>query len=122
MKPFAVQNLGKYERQAWQTAEFGEREDIEARQYAYRNFILQLYKAEPVEASQWIHGRKSGRWVHVGAVDSPISPGDVTAIANSLKQLDGSGNRVDVPWLGLRLRPQRNGQDSRPRGQGSISV
>lgn len=96
VKPFAVQNLGKYERQAWQTAEFGEREDIEARQYAYRNFILQLYKAEPVEASQWIHGRKSGRWVHVGAVDSPISPGDVTAIANSLKQLDGSGNRVDV--------------------------
>jgi hypothetical protein len=96
VKPFAVQNLGKYERQAWQAAEFGEREDIEARQYAYRNFILQLYKAEPVEASQWIHGRKSGRWVHVGAVDSPISTQDVTAIANSLKQLNESGNRVDV--------------------------
>jgi hypothetical protein len=96
VKPFAVQNLGKYERQAWQVAEFGEREDIEARQLAYRNFILQLYKADPVEASQWIHGRKSGRWVHVGAVDSPISTQDVTSIANNLKQLDGAGNRVDV--------------------------
>ena len=31
VKPFAVQNLGKYERQAWQVAEFGERDDIEAR-------------------------------------------------------------------------------------------
>lgn len=96
VKPCSVQNLGKYERQAWQVAEFGEREDVEARQIAYRNFILQLYKAEPVEASQWIHGRRSGRWVHVGAVDSPITTQDVTAIANSLKQLDAAGNRVDV--------------------------
>ena len=96
VKPFEVQNLGKYERQAWQVAEFGERDDVEARQLAYRGFILQLYKADPVEASQWIHGRKAGRWVHVGAVDSPISTQDVTTIANSLKQLDESGNRVDV--------------------------
>jgi adenine specific DNA methylase Mod len=94
VKPFVVQNLGKYERQAWQAAEFGE--EYESRQLAYRQFILDLYRAEPTSSSRWIHGRKGNRWVHVGAVDSPISPGDVTAIANDLKQLAEGGDRVDV--------------------------
>ena len=34
--------------------------------------------------------------MHAGAVDSPISTGDVTSIANDLRQLNPAGNRVDV--------------------------
>jgi adenine specific DNA methylase Mod len=38
IKPFIIQNLGKYERQAWQTAEFGE--GAEAATQRYRQFVL----------------------------------------------------------------------------------
>jgi adenine-specific DNA-methyltransferase len=74
--PFAVQNLGKYERQAWQTAEFqtgGESaiEQQRLREAAYRKFILDLYHATPINGHVWLHGLKSGRLVHVGAVDGP---------------------------------------------------
>src|SRR6266568_6309540 len=42
VKPFVVQNLGKYERQVWQVAEFGE--SAEAATAAYRRFVLDLYR------------------------------------------------------------------------------
>ena len=42
----SVQNLGKYERQLWQAAEFGE--SATARTAAYRTFILDLYRATPI--------------------------------------------------------------------------
>jgi adenine specific DNA methylase Mod len=38
VKPFVIQNLGKYERQVWQTAEFGDERDARVR--SYTNFIL----------------------------------------------------------------------------------
>ena len=51
VKPFAVQNLGKYERQAWQAAEFGTADDDGEQQHqresVYRQFILELYRAKP---------------------------------------------------------------------------
>jgi len=82
VRPFVVQNLGRYERQVWQAAEFGER--AQATQAAYRRFILDLYNARPVAGYAWLHGLKAGRLVHVGAVDSPVSPGDVSQIAIEL--------------------------------------
>ena len=100
VKPFMVQNLGKYERQLWQSAEFGER--AEQRVLAYRNFILDLYHARPISGYVWLHGVKAGRMVHIGAVDSPVSPGDVTQIATEFKRAVGTGkdapatNGVDV--------------------------
>jgi hypothetical protein len=100
VRPFVVQNLGKYERQAWQAAEFGER--AEAVQAAYREFILQLYGARPLRGYTWLHGVKGARLVHVGSVDAPISPGDVTQIVTEFKRAVGSGkdaprtNAVDV--------------------------
>ncbi len=42
VRPFVVQNLGKYERQVWQMAEFGE--SATRRTAAYRSFILDLYQ------------------------------------------------------------------------------
>ncbi|MEX1194950.1 MAG: DNA methyltransferase [Dehalococcoidia bacterium] len=98
--PFVVQNLGKYERQHWQVAEFGEA--AEAKQAAYRALILDLYHATPMTGYAWLHGTKGGRMVHVGSVDAPVSQGDVSQIASEFKRSIGSGksapktNGVDV--------------------------
>lgn len=109
VKPFVVQNLGKYERQVWQASEFlpssvilnpaevgaknltgSDKSDssvapllqsnMALKEKAYRNFILELYHAEPVKGFVWLHGAKDKRMVHVGAVDTPVSLGDVKSI------------------------------------------
>lgn len=85
--PFYVQNLGMYERRAWQGAEFGDA----ARQQAYRAFILDLYKARPVSGYIWLHGEKAGRMAHVGAVDAPVALEDARRAADELRGAIGSG-------------------------------
>jgi hypothetical protein len=95
VKPFVVQNLGKYERQAWQAAEFSAPEDQREREIRYRKFILELYHAEPVNGHTWLHGIKSGRMVHVGAVDAPVTLADVKAIAAEVWRAVGKGK--DAP-------------------------
>src|SRR5262249_41420888 len=101
--PFVVQNLGKYERQMWAGAEFSEANGRAAeRQRAYIDFILKLDNATPINGYTWLHGVKGGRMVHVGAVDAPVSGGDVTHIAAEFKRAIGTGkdapktNGVDV--------------------------
>ena len=89
VRPFVVQNLGKYERQHWQQAEFGEEAAFQMR--SYRKFILDLYHAELVEGYAWLHGRKGGRMVHVGSVDSPVAAGDVRQIAIEFQRALGAG-------------------------------
>lgn len=91
VKPFYVQNLGRYERQAWQIGEFGDA----AQQQAYREFILDLYKALPVQGYRWLHGQRAGRMVHVGAVDAPVTLDDVQAAADEFRSVMGSG--ADAP-------------------------
>ena len=97
VRPFVVQNLGKYERQAWQAAEFGNAERAAEINGRYRRFILDLYGARPIEGYNWLHGLKGGRMVHVGPVDSPISPADVTQIAIEFRKAIGRGQ--DAPAL-----------------------
>jgi hypothetical protein len=93
LKPFVVQNLGKYERQVWQAAEFGE--SASTRTASYRSFILDLYHATPVNGYAWLHGLKQGRMVHVGTVDSPITVGDVKQIVAEFRKSVGTGK--DAP-------------------------
>ncbi len=93
VRPFVVQNLGKYERQVWQKAEFGDEAALQTR--AYRKFILDLYHAELVDGYAWLHGRKGGRMVHVGSVDSPVAVGDVRNIALEFRRAIGTG--ADAP-------------------------
>jgi hypothetical protein len=93
--PFVVQNLGKYERQAWQEAEFASPKDQPKRELRYRNFILDLYRATPVSGYTWLHGLKNGRMVHVGAVDAPVTLADVKAIAAEVWRAVGTGK--DAP-------------------------
>jgi hypothetical protein len=97
VRPFVVQNLGKYERQAWQASEFtgseGENalEQQRQRDGAYRKFILDLYHATSVTGQTWLHGVKSGRMVHVGAVDAPVTLSDVKAIAREVWKSANAG-------------------------------
>ena len=91
VKPFVVQNLGKYERQAWMSAEFERPEDRAATEAAYRRFVVDLYHAEPVTGLTWLHGVKTGRMVHVGAVDAPVTLADVKAIAAEVWRAAGRG-------------------------------
>lgn len=93
VRPFVVQNLGKYERQLWQQAEFGE--SATSRTSAYRTFILDLYHATPVAGYAWLHGLKRGRMVHVGTVDAPVTNGDVKQIVAEFRKAVGTGK--DAP-------------------------
>jgi hypothetical protein len=96
VKPFTVQNLGKYERQAWQAAEFpangkNRLEEQREREAAYRVFILELYHAEEVSGFAWLHGTKSGRMVHVAAVDAPVTLADVKSVSRETWKAIGTG-------------------------------
>jgi adenine-specific DNA-methyltransferase len=113
VKPFLVQNLGKYERQLWQAGTFAESagsrrplaettEQAAERQRKYTDFILRLYNAKPLSGGTALHGVKNGRLVHVGGVEAPVSDGDIRQIAVEFKRRMGTGkeaptgNGVDV--------------------------
>ena len=89
VRPFEVQNLGRYERSKWQEAEFGE--GYAARQEAYHRFILTLYRGEHRTGNPWVHGNRRGRLVHVGAVDAPVTLADVRAVAAEARKMVGTG-------------------------------
>jgi adenine-specific DNA-methyltransferase len=93
IRPFVVQNLGKYERQLWQTAQFGD--SASARTTAYRELILDLYHAAPISGYTWLHGVKQSRMVHVGTVDAPVTVGDVKQIVSEFRRAVGTGK--DAP-------------------------
>jgi adenine-specific DNA-methyltransferase len=112
VKPFVVQNLGKYERQAWQVAEFpangkNHLEEQREREAAYRKFILDLYHAKSLTGHSWLHGTKAGRMVHVAAVDAPVTQADVKAIAREAWKAIGMGKREDA---GLKQGGPRTGE------------
>lgn len=88
--PFVVQNLGKYERQLWQAAEFGDSATEVVT--TYRKFILDLYHAEVFTGSAWLHGIKQGRMVHVGTVDAPVTVSDVRQVVADFAKVAGSGS------------------------------
>jgi adenine-specific DNA-methyltransferase len=114
VKPFVVQNLGKYERQQWQAAEFPSNgkdhlEEQREREAAYRQFILELYHAKPISGQTWLHGIKSGRMVHVGAVDAPVTIADVKAISREVwKAAGASGGKAAVDVLGWEFALELN--------------
>ena len=95
VKPFVVQNLGKYERQQWMGAEFQNVSERAAIEQHYRNFILQLYNGVPLTGFVWLHGVKAGRMVHVGSVDSPVSIGDVKNIVQEFWKSVGKSEEIE---------------------------
>jgi len=116
VKPFAVQNLGRYERQAWQVAEFPANgtdhlQQQREREAAYRKFILDLYHATPVTGHTWLHGVKGGRLVHVGAVDAPVTLDDVKSVAREVwkaASASGGGRKAAADILGWEFAFELN--------------
>jgi len=86
-KPFEILNLGNYERHKLAANGHWER---------YVQFILQLYRAEPVTGFQTLHGKKARAYVHVGSVDSPVT---MREIRQTLKEAQAAGVR-EVHFLG----------------------
>ena len=74
-KPFVVQNLGKYERHRWMK--------INGDFDKYINFILELYKAEPIEGYENLHGKRGNAFVRIGSVDAPVT---LTEIQDALEE------------------------------------
>jgi adenine-specific DNA-methyltransferase len=75
-KPFEILNIGKYERQYWQTIQFGNKTS-EQTMAEYIAFVLKLYKAEALPGSAYIHGKKGNKLVHIGGVDAPVTFSDI---------------------------------------------
>ncbi len=89
-KPFEVLNLGKYERQYWQGVTFGEKENkpiTEQALYEYLAFILKLYGSHPVAGMAHLHGKKGKAMIHIGAVDAPVTIGEIDAAVNECLKL-----------------------------------
>ena len=103
-KPFEVLNLGKYERQYWQGVTFGvhRREPItEQALYEYLAFVLKLYGAFPLAGMAHLHGKKGAALVHVGAVDAPVTIGEIDAAVDECRKLNWGGGGTPYSRLGV---------------------
>jgi adenine-specific DNA-methyltransferase len=103
VKPFIVQNLGKYERQQWVNAEFENPEDRIKQEKSYRNFILELYHAKAIDGYTWLHGAKAGKMIHVGSVETPVTVDDIKATIKEFWKLVGkekSAEKNHIDFLG----------------------
>jgi len=85
-KPFEILNIGKYERQYWQTIQFGNKTP-EQTMSEYIAFVLKLYKAEALPGSAYIHGKKGNKLVHIGSVDAPVTFLDVQNILEETRRM-----------------------------------
>ncbi|HEY7023162.1 MAG TPA: DNA methyltransferase [Ktedonobacterales bacterium] len=124
VSPFVVQNLGKYERQQWQVAEFaqGDSRQAGAAQLAYRRFMLDLYHAQPIEGYTWLHGVRDGRLVHVGGVDAPIADNDVRAIVKEFWSASGQAGSNGIDILGWDFAFQVNEIDKQFAAENGVQV
>ena len=89
-KAFEILNLGKYERQYWQGVTFGDTKDkplAEQALYEYLAFILKLYGAQPVAGMAHLHGKKGKVMIHIGAVDAPVTIGEIDAAVDECAKL-----------------------------------
>jgi adenine specific DNA methylase Mod len=117
VKPFIVQNLGKYERQQWMMAEFaltpgpspageGESAGLQKRleqEKAYKHFIIELYHGKTLDGYTWLHGSKAGRMVHVGSVEAPVTVEDIKSTIIEFWKLVGkekSAEKNGIDFLG----------------------
>jgi len=96
VKPFIVQNLGKYERQQWMLSEFENPENRIQQEKAYKHFIIELYHAKSLNGYTWIHGAKAGRLVHVGSVDAPVAVEDIKSTIREFWKLVGKDKTIQT--------------------------
>ena len=85
--PFVIQNLSEYK-----TYQFADTE--EENREKYFEFILELYRAEAESGHDFLHGKKGGRYVHIGELDSEMTIENVRRVVAELKAL--SADKLDV--------------------------
>jgi hypothetical protein len=80
-QPFELLNLGRYERKYWAVSSFGDDLDGDGviTLHEYISFILKLYGAKATVGLEHLHGQVSNAYVHVGAVDSPVTIDEINA-------------------------------------------
>jgi len=118
-RAFEVLNLGKYERQFF----FGvpanipqqqQEKLLEAKQEKYVSLILEGYSAQRVQGHNYLHGKKAGRFVHVGPLSVPVTKTLVEDVfeecrQNLITQVDVLGFEFEmglVPYIKDELRQQ----------------
>ncbi len=90
-RAFEVLNLGKYERKYFMgvnldLTEEEQRRQIEAKQEAYINLILEGYRAKRVQGFKTLHGVKAQRFVHVGPLDFPVTKATIEEIYEECRE------------------------------------
>jgi len=118
-RAFEVLNLGKYERQFFfgvpaNIPQYQQEQLLEAKQEKYVNLILEGYSAQWVQGYKYLHGKKAGRFVHVGPLSVPITKTLVEDVfeecrQNLITQVDILGFEFEmglVPYIKDELRQQ----------------
>lgn len=99
-RPFEILNLGKYERQHWQTTTFnknGKSSRHEQSFLEYLTFILTLYGARPLKDQGYLHGKKGNAMVYVGTVDAPVTIGEIDQALDECIKI-GQGELHILGW------------------------
>lgn len=88
-RAFELLNLGKYERQFFMddmddaSPTNGKRK---AKEDVYVDLILEAYKAKRIDGHATLHGSKSGRFVHIGPLDVPVTQSRLMDIFEECRQ------------------------------------
>ena len=85
-RPFQLLNLGRYQKQKLMENGNGGKK--------YIDFILQLYKASPLQGFAYIHGKKGNRLVHIGGVDSFVTEREIREAAREGLNVNAKG--IDI--------------------------
>ncbi len=98
-RAFEVLNLGRYERQAYLNVSgrlTGKKKEeaLSRKEGEFRDLILRAYKAEPLGASGFFHGKARGRLVVVGPINLPVGRLFVEEVITECRKRGAS--RVDV--------------------------
>lgn len=75
-RAFEILNLGKYERQFFMddlSTDVAVQRLHKKKEDLYVDLILEAYKAKRIDGHSALHGQKSGRFVHVGPLDVPVT-------------------------------------------------
>ncbi len=118
-RAFEVLNLGKYERQFFfgvpaNISQKQQEQLLEAKQDKYIDLILEGYSAQRVDGHKYLHGKKAGRFVHVGPLSVPVTKTLVEDVfeecrQNLITQVDILGFEFEmglVPYIKDELRQQ----------------
>jgi len=82
-RPFQLFNLGQYQKQKLIENGNGGRR--------YVQFLLELYKASPLQGFAYIHGKKGDRLVHIGPIDSFVTLKEIREAAREAINVNARG-------------------------------